>query len=92
MLLFHSWIFSESGAAAGNFWNVSGFFLFSNCLRNRAKWTFSFFTDAVEDVPKNISCIKNMTTYYSTKEDVLENGKHDRAHVCYCHNVVEDTT
>lgn len=44
---------------------------------NLYSWIFSesrAVTEAADDVPKNISCIKNRTAYYSTKEDISENG------------------
>ena len=40
-------------------------------------YALSLFTDAADDSPKNVSCIRNVTTYYSTEDDILENGKWD---------------
>lgn len=37
--------------------------------------------EATDDVPKNISCVKRMTTYYSTKENISEEGKLDKAYI-----------
>ena len=37
--------------------------------------------EAKDDVPKNISCVKKMTTYYSTKENISEEGKRDKAYI-----------
>ncbi|XP_067041967.1 voltage-dependent calcium channel subunit alpha-2/delta-2-like [Acropora muricata] len=40
-------------------------------------WIFSGSSEAtepMEDLPKNISCLKNMTTYFATQANVLENG------------------
>ena len=39
------------------------------------------FAEATDDVPKNISCVKRMTTYYSTKENISEEGKLDKAYI-----------
>ena len=39
------------------------------------------FAEATDDVPKNISCVKRMTTYYSTKENISEEGKGDKAYI-----------
>lgn len=39
------------------------------------------FAEATDDVPKNISCVKRMTTYYSTKENISEEGKRDKAYI-----------
>ena len=37
----------------------------------------SLFTEAADDAPKNVSCIRNVTTYYSTEGDILQNGMWD---------------
>ncbi|XP_068702890.1 voltage-dependent calcium channel subunit alpha-2/delta-1-like isoform X2 [Montipora foliosa] len=43
---------------------------------NLYSWIFAGSGEATasEDVPKNVSCIKNVTTYYSTQENISENG------------------
>lgn len=44
---------------------------------NLYSWIFSesgAASDAADDVPKNVSCIKNLTTYYATPGDISENG------------------
>ncbi|XP_020625783.1 voltage-dependent calcium channel subunit alpha-2/delta-3-like isoform X2 [Orbicella faveolata] len=44
---------------------------------NFYSWFFSetgASTEATDDAPKNISCIRNVTTYYSTTGDILQNG------------------
>ncbi|CAH3179392.1 unnamed protein product [Porites evermanni] len=44
---------------------------------NLYSWIFSeneAVTEATDDVPKNISCVKRLTTYYSTKENISEEG------------------
>lgn len=52
-------------------------------------WIFSGSSEAtepMEDLPKNYSCLKNVTTYFATQANILENGttecnKCNRSHV-----------